>query len=63
MKAKVDKTLCIGCGLCESICPKVFRMNDEGTAEATEGEIDPSCIDDAKDAKNQCPVEAIDIEE
>ncbi|MDD4103149.1 MAG: 4Fe-4S binding protein, partial [Kiritimatiellae bacterium] len=24
MKANVNKDTCIGCGLCESICPAVF---------------------------------------
>ena len=29
MKAtKVDKDLCIGCGLCCGICDEVFRMNE-----------------------------------
>ena len=32
MKAtKVDKDLCIGCGLCCGICDEVFRMNEEKT--------------------------------
>jgi len=62
MKAFVDKDTCIGCGLCESICPKVFKMNSEGYAEAIPDELDTSVIDDAKDAESQCPVEAIKIE-
>jgi len=62
MKAFVDKDKCIGCGLCESICPKVFRMTDEGVAEAIDSELDDSVIDDAKDAEAQCPVEAIKVE-
>ena len=34
MRAFVDQDMCIGCGLCEGTCPEVFRMNDEGKAEA-----------------------------
>ena len=34
MKAYVDQDTCIGCGLCASVCPEVFEMNDEGKAEA-----------------------------
>ena len=38
MKAtKVDKDLCIGCGLCCGICDEVFRMNEQGKAEACTG--------------------------
>lgn len=39
MKAtKVDKDLCIGCGLCCGICDEVFRMNEQGKAEAYQPE-------------------------
>ena len=34
MKAKVNEN-CIGCGLCNSICPQVFTMTDEGVATAS----------------------------
>ena len=34
MKAMVDPDTCIGCGLCCGLCDAVFRMNDEGKAEA-----------------------------
>ena len=33
MKAFVNED-CIGCGLCEGICPEVFHMTDKGVAEA-----------------------------
>lgn len=33
MNAKVNEN-CIGCGLCNSICPQVFTMTDEGVATA-----------------------------
>lgn len=38
MRAFVDQDMCIGCGLCEGTCPEVFRMNDEGKAEAYSGD-------------------------
>lgn len=61
MKALVDHDLCIGCGVCESECPEVFKMNDDGLAEAIEGEIGEA-IEKAQEARNQCPVEAITIQ-
>ena len=33
MKASIDRSGCIGCGLCASVCPEVFRMADDGLAE------------------------------
>ena len=62
MKGFVDKDACIGCGLCEGMCPKVFKMDSDGKASASENEILETLIEDAKDAANQCPVEAIIVE-
>lgn len=62
MKASVDHDLCIGCGLCEGICPKVFKMNEDNLAEVI-GEVNQETVKDAKEAEAQCPVEAIKINE
>lgn len=59
MNAKVDQELCIGCGLCASMAPEVFVMNDDGKAEACEGaNVDAT----AQEAADSCPVSAIVIE-
>ena len=48
MKAIVNKDTCIGCGLCASMCPEVYNLDDEeGKAEAIDEEIDESLIDEA----------------
>lgn len=62
MRAFVDHDLCIGCGVCEAECPEVFEMGDDGLAVAKEGEIDETVLESAREAQNQCPVEAITIE-
>jgi len=62
MRGHVDKDACIGCGLCESICPEVFSMEDDGKAVAADKEISDDVMDSARDAEEQCPVEAIRIE-
>lgn len=62
MKAYVDQDLCIGCGLCASIAPDVFQMNADGKAEAY-AEVTEDQLADVHDAMDQCPVEAISIEE
>lgn len=61
MKAFVDKETCIGCGLCASITPDVFEMEDDGKAGVI-GDVDSSNEAEAKDAETSCPVEAIKIE-
>lgn len=60
MKYHVNEN-CIGCGLCTSICPAVFSMGNEGMAEAVDGDV-TEVTDSAKEAKNSCPVEAIEVE-
>lgn len=60
MKAIVNEELCIGCGMCESICPEVFEMNDDGIAVVI-GEVTEDLADSANEAKEACPTEAIEI--
>jgi len=59
MKMTVDQETCIGCGLCATIAPMVFEMNDDGKAQA--GMISEEQEQNALDALEQCPVEAIHI--
>ncbi len=63
MKARVNKDSCIGCGLCEGLCPNVFKMGHDGLAEAIPQEIDDADADDTREAESQCPVGAIEIED
>ena len=51
---------CIGCGLCEATCPEVFSMSDAGVAVAIESEVLEEVLDTAAEAKEGCPVGAID---
>jgi len=55
MTIKIDRETCIGCGLCESICPEVFKMDEEFKAKV-KSQKDSPCV---KEAKESCPVEAI----
>ncbi len=61
MKASVDQSGCIGCGLCADTCPEVFRMNDEGLAEAY-GEVNDGNQEAAEEARDNCPVGVITVE-
>lgn len=62
MKAYVDKGICIGCGICPSVCSDIYEMEDDGKAVAKNMDIPDSLMDDAKDAEAQCPVNAISLE-
>ena len=62
MKAIVDADLCTGCELCTDTCPEVFEMEGD-VAKAKVDEIPAEAVDSAKQAAEECPVEAIKIEE
>ncbi|HIT49686.1 MAG TPA: ferredoxin [Candidatus Pelethenecus faecipullorum] len=60
MKVKIIDG-CIGCGLCVSICPNVFDLNEEGFSNVI---ADPSSADEnnVKEAVDSCPVQVIVME-
>ncbi len=60
MNVIVDRDLCIGCGLCASICPEVFEMDDEGKAIVSAQPAERT--DTLKEAIDSCPTTAISIE-
>jgi len=54
---KINKKVCIGCGNCVSVCPKVFKMS--GDKAVVKKEQESSKILCVKDAIENCPVSAI----
>lgn len=61
MKATVDRDTCVGCGLCESVCPNVFEMDSDSIAEVITDVIAPENEDCAIEAQDECPVSAITV--
>lgn len=53
MKARVDNAKCVGCAICEDICPKGIKMVN-GKAEIKDENAE--CLKNAADA---CPQKAI----
>jgi ferredoxin len=62
MRAIVDEETCIGCGLCAETCPEVFEMGDD-KARVKVDEIPDDAVDTCREATEDCPVEAITIED
>lgn len=62
MKTKVDPDLCISCAICTNMVPDVFFMNDDGLAEANEGDVPAGLEDQVQEAAEECPSDAIIIE-
>ncbi|KNZ43413.1 ferredoxin [Acetobacterium bakii] len=62
MKAIVDREACVGCGLCETVCPEVFELDAESIAIVLVDEISMESESCALESRDDCPVEAITIE-
>jgi ferredoxin len=62
MKATIDRSGCIGCGLCAETCPEVFRMAEDGLAEAHQEDVPAEAQDSATEARDNCPVSVISLE-
>lgn len=62
MKVKVDADLCTGCELCIDTCPEIFEMKDDISVVKAE-DVPADLEDDVKEAAEDCPVEAIIVED
>jgi ferredoxin len=63
VKATVDKSLCLGCGVCVEVCPEVFEIGDDNTAQAKTTPVPAGAEESCRDAADQCPESAIKIED
>ncbi|HEX3026639.1 MAG TPA: ferredoxin [Clostridia bacterium] len=62
MKATIDRSGCISCGLCPEVCPEVFRMAEDGFAEVHAEEVPAEAEAKAVEAQESCPVSVIAVE-
>jgi len=51
---------CIACGLCESICPEIFTVL---TTAVAHNEQVPGFENECREARDNCPVNVIQLEE
>lgn len=76
VKVMIDRELCDACGSCNSTCPPVFELDEEGKAliaddfkveggdpKLSVGEIPDDLLDCARTAQDGCSPEAISVEE
>lgn len=71
-KIIIEREKCIGCGSCVALCPKYFKMSDDGKSsleagkrDSTSGndELDVEKLECAQTSADSCPVQCIHISE
>ncbi|MCK4352541.1 ferredoxin [candidate division WOR-3 bacterium] len=61
MRVKIDEDACTGCGVCESLCPDVFKIEEDEKAHIINPDDCNGC--DCQEVIDSCPTQAILIEE
>jgi ferredoxin len=62
MKCVVDYDKCTGLGICESLAPEFFEVNDDGDLLQLKEDISPDELQAVEEAVAGCPTEALRIE-
>ncbi|GAT74933.1 putative 3Fe-4S ferredoxin [Microbacterium sp. HM58-2] len=63
MKIQVDRARCTGIGICESISPDYFEVDDDGTLTIIREDADESDRAEVEEAVRSCPAAALRIVE
>ncbi len=60
MRAQIDASVCVVCGMCVAAAPEAFFMDEKGRLHGVE-EIPARSLDDALQVMEDCPVGAISM--
>jgi ferredoxin len=61
MKIVVDRARCEGHGMCESLVPDVFRVDDDGQALLLVDAVHDDDVQEIELAVDSCPVQALSL--
>lgn len=59
MKITVDRVKCTGLGICESLAPNVFEVDDNGDLVLLTEELSEEDLEGVREAIAGCPTEAL----
>lgn len=59
MKIEVDRARCTGLGICESLAPEHFEVDDSGTLVLLDDSVSASALRSVEDAVKGCPTAAL----
>ncbi|WP_028852228.1 ferredoxin [Thermocrispum municipale] len=63
MKITIDTDVCTGHGICESIREDIFEVGDDGLVHLLTTEFTEDDREDLMDAVDQCPTQALRLED
>ncbi|MFO7942324.1 MAG: ferredoxin [Bacillota bacterium] len=63
IKPVIDQDMCIGDGICETICPEVFELRDDGLAYVIDEDPSEDLRPSIEEAIEACPTQCISLEE
>jgi ferredoxin len=58
-KIIVDRTRCTGLGICESLAPEFFEVDESGTLVLLEEKVGDGAVRSVEEAVAGCPTEAL----
>ena len=59
MKITVDRSKCTGLGICESLAPNVFEVDDDNNLVLLTDEVSEDLLEGVEEAIAGCPTEAL----
>lgn len=62
-RVQVDRERCVASGVCESLAPDVFEIDDDGVLQVHRDEPGVDQLDEVRDAVQQCPARALALAE
>ena len=62
MKVSVDFAKCTGLGICESMAPDIFEVDDDGKLLLLKDDVTDDELQSVEEAVAGCPTEAFRIE-
>lgn len=62
-KIVVDRTRCTGLGICESVSPDHFEVDDDGELVVLREDVTPDEIATVREAVAGCPTGALSLDE
>jgi ferredoxin len=61
-RVQVDRERCVSSGVCESLAPEVFELDDDGILQLHREEPTGDELDGVRDAVQSCPARALALE-